>query len=267
MSPWILGLGCVFICAYIIWSIIVVNRYFEQKYIIQKRNAQLKYFADAITDIRKDLYRAKQRIALLEGRPVPEKSPAPKPPEPQAKVEAPEKAPAQATERVQATDKEIGKDKQGVQGKPGLNQQAPLEQKARQAATAEKVTDNRPVVEVKNPSMRITKDRVKISFKLVNLVQGIEPLRGYVHIILIDNSSIPPKRWSARNVKLTDGMPVNFKEGQLFSIKRFRIIHGSSPLDSGPGIPTSMRVLVFDKSGKMIFDHEFELKRPEEAKT
>ncbi len=251
ISPWILALGCAFLIVYIVWSIFIVNKYFQQRYVVERQNAQIKNLVDNITEIKKEIHKAKQRIALLEEKPVLKKGTISTGAKRQTKQEDAQKKPT--------SPKKIARNKADDEKKSEAAKNIPKKPETKPSEPSPVASETRPLVGVKKPVMEIADDRVKIRFKLVNLVQGKEPLRGYVHIILMDNKHTPPKIWSARGIQLENGMPVNYKDGQLFSIKRFRVIHGSSPLDSGLGVPTSMRVVVFDKAGTMIFNQEFKL--------
>jgi hypothetical protein len=52
---------------------------------------------------------------------------------------------------------------------------------------------------------------------------------------------------------------VNFRRGQLFLIQRFKPVHGRFYLTSTSEPPTALRVLVYDQSGLLILEREFEV--------
>ena len=101
---------------------------------------------------------------------------------------------------------------------------------------------------------------LKVNFKLVNIHQDESPVSGYVHIIAINKDADPPQLWTYPKVALRDGFPVDYKRGQLFFIKRFKTIRGEYSLDSEAECLSSVKVVVYDHPGTLIFQKEFEVK-------
>ncbi|MFX0202644.1 MAG: hypothetical protein ACFFCW_41605, partial [Candidatus Hodarchaeota archaeon] len=65
------------------------------------------------------------------------------------------------------------------------------------------------------------------------------------------------KFWSYPKEILKNGLPHNYKKGELFIIKRFKPIHGRIDLGSPDETPSIIRVLVYDQSGALILKKEF----------
>jgi len=125
--------------------------------------------------------------------------------------------------------------------------------KREQKVEVEKVVDLKDVVIQKQGS------QITVAFKLVNLLSGDDAVGGYIHIIARNSKSDPPGEWSYPTEKIVHGMPANYRRGLLFLIQRFKPIKGTINLVSSSEIPSSIVVLVYDQSGEIILEKEFEV--------
>ncbi len=121
--------------------------------------------------------------------------------------------------------------------------------------------DVKPIGAVDIKDMIIQKEggRMSVEFKLVNMNPGETAVGGYIHLIAIGNDLNPPPEWTFPRVQLEEGMPVNFRRGQLFLIQRFKPVHGKFFLTPNSEPPTALKVLVYDQSGLLILEREFEV--------
>lgn len=96
-----------------------------------------------------------------------------------------------------------------------------------------------------------------VSFKLANSIREKGPLSGYVHIVAVDENAQPHQLWSSPKVAIREGIPVDFKSGQRFSINRFKTISGTYYFDSPKTDPTLIRVFVYDRQGNLIINKSY----------
>jgi hypothetical protein len=115
------------------------------------------------------------------------------------------------------------------------------------------------LVDVKNWEFRKEGAKLTVRFDITNADQNERLLRGYVHVIAVDQDSEPPQLWTFPKVALREGVPINYRRGQLFIIKRFRKIEGEYFFDSASDSPSLLRVLVYSQSGQLILTKEFEI--------
>jgi hypothetical protein len=101
--------------------------------------------------------------------------------------------------------------------------------------------------------------QMTVAFKLSNTQPDENTVGGYVHIIAESESNDRRKLWSYPKETLKDGLPSNFRRGELFYIKRFKQIIGKIDLGSDQIKPTSIKVLVYSQPGTLIYEKEYEV--------
>jgi hypothetical protein len=101
--------------------------------------------------------------------------------------------------------------------------------------------------------------RITANFKLVNTQPGEGAVGGYVHLIAVDRRTTPPREWTYPPEKLDKGLPVNYRNGQIFLITRFKQIQSRFNLGSASESPGVLRLLVYDQAGDIILQREFEV--------
>jgi hypothetical protein len=69
----------------------------------------------------------------------------------------------------------------------------------------------------------------------------------------------PPQFWAYPKVALREGIPVDYKRGEFFKIKRFRMIRGVYFMDGETDLPSSVTVMIYDTAGALILEKEFEV--------
>ena len=226
LSPFILLISSIFFALFIIASVFIINDYFFK---LRENRAQLKKIEQLnvqLENTRRSLFRYEQRLALLEkhghnAKAVPEIS------------------------RKSVQSEEAGSKK--VEDSEEIDAENELKEEPGETN-----------VEIKDLAIRKDDSKLTVRFKIVNANQADRPLRGYVHIIVTDKESDPSQLWTYPKVALRDGLPINYKRGRLFVIKRFRTIRGEFFLDSNTETPLSLKVLVFNQDGNLILQKEFE---------
>jgi hypothetical protein len=101
--------------------------------------------------------------------------------------------------------------------------------------------------------------RITATFKLVNTQPGEGAVGGYVHLVATDRRTTPPREWTYPPEKLQNGLPVNYRNGQIFLINRFKQIQNRFSLGSASESPGVLRLLVYDQAGDIILQREFEV--------
>ncbi len=125
--------------------------------------------------------------------------------------------------------------------------------------TARSVVDISNVVDVKDMVIQKEESRIIVDFKLVNTQPGENVVGGYLHIIAMGKDPNPPPEWTHPEEKIQNGLPLNFRRGQFFLIRRYKPIHSKFNLFSNSETLTSVKVLVYDRSGVIILEKEFEV--------
>jgi hypothetical protein len=224
--------ACLFFAAYIITSVLVFNGYFSELRSNRSQQALLDQLQQEIKDTKKGLHISKQHLILLEEAVYEMSAGREKP----AKMTMPETAaPKKAESSVEA---------------------APVER-------IEKTSDVQvpDIVDIKDLEIRREETMLKINFKLVNIHQDEAPVSGYVYVIAMNKDNEPPYLWTYPKVALKNGLPVDYKRGQLFFIKRFKTIRGEYSINSETEYPSAVKVIVYDHPGTLIFQKEFEVEK------
>jgi hypothetical protein len=114
------------------------------------------------------------------------------------------------------------------------------------------------IVAIKDVVIKKGDSATVIDFRLVNAMQGQDAIEGYLHIIAMDKKGNYPQEWSFPRDTLKDGFPVDFRLGQSFFIQRFKSYHRQFSMNLNFELPKAIRVLVYDRSGKIILKKEFD---------
>lgn len=112
-------------------------------------------------------------------------------------------------------------------------------------------------LEVKRFSIRKAQKHLVVTFRLYKLTNGARPAEGYVHLLAINEKHDPPllDNWPSTRVK--EGMPEDFRGGEPFLIKRsYRTIKGRFSISGTQGDPEIVRILVYDKGGRILLDQK-----------
>ena len=115
------------------------------------------------------------------------------------------------------------------------------------------------MVDIRDMTLRIEGSRLVVDFKLYKVLESESSIRGYVHILVRDKNTSPPRELAFPYAELKNGKPINYRRGQLFEIKRFKPIHGNFPLTAGSQSYSTVTVLVYDREGTPIHTGEYEV--------
>ena len=282
-SSLLIGSG-LFFAAFIIASVFVINAYFAQL----RENTEIRNHLAALkereTQDQQKISRMQQRVALLEEYiRLLEKPSAKAKPEayseplmvgkkavatkkiPAAVDTSPDKAtgentalPAITVKTAHVAEKEETQVVDGSEKSPGLPAQEKDPKSAEQVKGPE---PERSAVSVGDLRMQRKNTRLIVSFKLAKRAKDAIPLRGYLHMIIVDKNVDPPQVLTFPHEVLKDGIPVNYKRGQLFVIKHFRVVRGRFFLGGTKQSPDSVRVFVYDKDGLLLLDSMLQVKK------
>jgi len=128
-----------------------------------------------------------------------------------------------------------------------------------ETSPAEKAPKGREAVHIEDLVIQKQGSRMLVSFRLVNTQPGNTPVTGYLHLLAKGALSDPPKEWVYPQGKVINGFPENYRKGQGFTIHRFKPIQGHFNLDPGTETPSSVRVLIYDQTGAVILQNDFEI--------
>jgi hypothetical protein len=229
ISSSILLWSSLFFALYLIASVIIFNKYLDEIRLKKHLSGQLERLAHGVEDTKSALYRSQQDLVLLRDYIHKLQS---------SKVE--DAGPAEAEEVKQGN------------APPTV-----------ESDSGEKV-DKKPqetLVEIKDLSVKKQGTKVTVSFALVNVHWDRMPVSGYVHIIATNKESDPPQLWAFPKVALRNGIPINYRGGQAFKIKRFKTIRGRYFLNTTSEFPSSLKVLVYSQSGNLMLEREFQVNK------
>jgi len=213
--------AALFFLAYLPLSVLAINRYLELRRIHSALAGTVPLLEKTLEDNRKSLVRSNQHVAVLQeyARHLEERN------EQVAESSKPEKPVAKRTE----------------------------------SGPSEKAPKTQNTVTIEELAIQKQGSRMLVSFRLVNLQPGDRALAGYVHILAKNNVSDPPKEWAFPQGKVVNGFPENYRNGQVFTIQRFKPFQGRFNLSEGSESPLSVRVLIYDQSGAIILQRDFEV--------
>lgn len=275
--------SALFFAGFILFSLFAINGYFAE----HRENADLKKEIEALGQERsrthQRLARVRQQVAVLKDyirlleKPSAKASPdaysealrfAGMPISVEKKLPAPEKstqpkdqARTQETidrKEASAPEKHADAQKETKQAAaPVPEDRANVQNGVEQTAVSE---SEEPLVSIRNFIFDRKNTRLSISFRLVNRAEDLTPLRGYLHMIVVDTNVDPPQVRSFPHEVLKDGFPVSYKRGQLFIIKHFKTVRGKFFLGGTKQTPASLRVIVYDNDGRLLLDDKVPLK-------
>jgi len=220
-------LASVFFFLYIIASLFIINDYFDLRNVNNTQSERIRQLENELSKIGKTLLRSKQHLALLEDY-----------------IRNAETGREQETKLASNGDP---KEKGMIRRVKKESKEGRLEKRS------ERLVDVADVV-IQREGYLLT-----IDFKLVNVQRGKNPVGGYVHIIAKSDKTNSPQEWAYPRESLSEGIPVNYRRGQLFLIHRFMPFKGKFNLAPNSETPTSIKVLVYNQSGQVIFEKEFEV--------
>jgi len=214
----------VFFILFIAASVVVFNWYFEQLRTAGEREKQVERMRTEVEGLTRELHRSRQHLAILK-----------------------EVLEDRQASKVSSAGAEQSREK----GMP-----ARAEEPKGGTSEGEKV---RGAVAVEDLEAERSGQKLMVRFRLVNTLEEEAPVSGYIHMIAVNRDSEPNQFWTYPKVALRDGVPVDCKRGQRFKIRRFKRVDGEYFLDADNELPSSVKVLVYDQDGVLLFERAFEL--------
>ena len=227
ISPRIVFWTTLFLILYIPFSIFVINRYFVLRNVHEHQSTQLSMLEKEAAGHQKTLLRSREHVAFLE-------------------------------EYIASLEKgELQENPSNATREPETAPVGTVGESATQAQ--EGSLKNAGIVDIEDMVISREDSALEIEFRLVNTTQGEEAVGGYVHIIAEQGEGDNPQLRTFPYEELVNGFPQNYRRGQLFLIKWFKPIQGRFDLSPGSDTPSSIRILVYDRSGILILEDEFEV--------
>ena len=215
-----------FFITFILASIFVINSYFHLTRENKSQLHRIKLLETDLVEKRKVLNRSKKHLAMLEDYIY--------------------NIDAQKEMEVESTKSESQKEK-----RTAVADHSPKDKKQKEIT--------KKVIDVTDVGIQKQGTRMTVDFKLVNLNPGEDAVGGYIHIIARSNNTDSPREWNYPKGKLENGVPVNYRRGLLFLIQRFKPIQGKFNLTRSSESPSSITILVYNRSGSVILEKEFEV--------
>ncbi|MBN1278110.1 MAG: hypothetical protein JXA35_11540 [Deltaproteobacteria bacterium] len=224
-----------FFVLYIIASVIIINEYFSEIRKSRIHSGQHQQLKQEFEEKEKELYRTNQHLAFLKDY--------------INKIESGETANLEPPEiKREKPEAEIPEPYPGS----GEVDEVTVE---RETVHSEPEKD---AVDIKDFNFKQEGAELTVDFRLINTGQSKDAVSGYVHIIAVDDKEDSQQFWASPKVLMQEGVPVNYKQGQLFVIKYFKEIRGRYLFETADVSPSFIKVLVYNRSGDLILERVFE---------
>lgn len=216
-----------FIIVYILASLYIMNSYFDLRHRYNMQSKRLESLVTDNTKTRKNLIRTKEHIVILEDYIQDIQD-----------LRGKETSPSQQAET-------------GAEAVERMAEDVHLEEERKEKASE--------WVQIEDFVIEGESSELSVDFKLVNAKRGDDAMEGYIHIIAVDHNKEPYPEWNDSKDMLKDGLPLNFRRGQPFLIQRFKPYHRSYSKNSNAEFPSSIRVLVYDRSGSLLLEKKYNI--------
>lgn len=221
----LLGIVVVFVL-YFLFSFIPLAQYFGEYH---QENLLVQLEKD-LQKTQRALYQAKQRLKFLENYIDPSKIPAESP-------------------KGETTSKLL----------PGEN--GTSVSRNGELPTASGVGVQKSTVSIERLKISRRGANLSVTFKLTRSSPSRTSIRGYIFIIAVDRSTDPPRFWPSSKAAFENGVPVNFKKGQSYKIRNFRLIRARWSFKSAEKTPSEIRILAYDGAGSLLLKEDFRLEK------
>jgi len=215
---------------YVVFSAVAISRYFGELRSNRVQVGLLQQLRHEVEATKRTLYQARQRLKFLEDHIG------------SSQRKQAEQAESLGTEMtnpvsVHPVIREIGRER------------------------PDKVDPAESVVDIKNLTTERRGGWLSVKFRLVKIKPDGDQTIGYIFMIAANSESATPQFWTQPKAALKNGEPINYKHGQLFKVRNYRIIWGKYFLDSKSETPSFIKILVYDESGKLILKKEFSIEK------
>ncbi len=250
ISPQIVFWAILFFILYIPFSVYIINNYIGLYRSNRTQSTKIGQLEKEVIEGQKKLGRFRQHVTLLEDyiRHLEE---------PQKKSVT--RKDEHTKERIATRTIEHTKEKSAARKIEIIREETVRSDAETVAVNREEEMEPIGAVDIKDMIIQKEGSRMSVEFKLVNMNPGETAVGGYIHLIAMGTDPNPPPEWTFPRVQLEEGIPVNFRRGQLFLIQRFKPVQGRFYLAPNSETPTALKVLVYDQSGLLILEREFEV--------
>lgn len=114
-----------------------------------------------------------------------------------------------------------------------------------------------PLLAIERLTTKRSNGRLSVRFRLVKGASDKDRFEGYLFMIAANTTTDPPQFWPYPRVSLNDGVPVDYKSGQAFKVRNYRIIRGRFYLDPETKTPPLLTILAYDASGTLVLNNAF----------
>ena len=142
--------------------------------------------------------------------------------------------------------------------RPPTQQRAPMGIESKITAASGIQTS---IVSIKDLKIDRRENSLSVNFKLARSSSGRSPIRGYIFIIAVDQSTDPPRFWPSPKAAFENGTPINPNKGQAYKIRNFRRIRVRWSFASAEKTPSLLRILVYDQSGGLLLKEDYSLEK------
>lgn len=242
ISPHIVFWATLFFILYISLSVYIINNYIGLYRANRTQSTKIEQLEKEVIKEQKNLLRFRQHVTLLEDY--------------IRHLEEPRKP---QKEKSATRKDEHTKEKSATRKIEIIREETVISDAESVAVDSEEEMKPIGAVDIKDMIIQNEGARMSVEFKLVNMNPGETAVGGYIHLIAMGTDPNPPPEWTFPRVQLEEGIPVNFRRGQLFLIQRFKPVQGRFYLTPNSETPTALKVLVYDQSGLLILEREFEV--------
>lgn len=118
--------------------------------------------------------------------------------------------------------------------------------------TAVSPASNNGEVKIEDLEVKKLERSLSLSFRLVNNSQKEQMLNGYLMVIVEHKSGEYDKFGTFPVFTLASGQPIDYHEGDTYSIRNFKLVNARIPLADQPEQYSKMKVLVFSEAGEIL---------------
>lgn len=233
VAPGVLFWSLVFLLVYLPVSVLVINQWVDLRRQVRSQAAEIERLELELARAERSRFKFEQHVALLEGY--------------IASMES----------RGSGSETESQSEPEPAREPEASVQEGPAEIRPAEAPQAPP-TPVQGLVDVEEMSSEQDGEAFAVTFNLVNITEGTDPVSGYVHI-LAGGREDGSTWWKVYpRGRVSKGLPESYRAGQPFIIQRFKPIQGRFDVRDGGGAPETIRIVVYDEAGRLIYHRDFE---------
>ena len=215
-----------FFIAYFIISLYIINSYIDLKYLYDFQRKRVESLETGNMKTKRNLLRTTEHVTVLE-------------------------------DYIQTIQEQ--RSKESIQEQKRETGTEAVERNAEDVYVKEEKEKSSQIAQIKDLVIKEESSGLSLDFKLSNAKPGEEAMEGYIHIIAMDNKKDPCPEWNYSKDMMKDGHPSNYRRGQPFIIQRFKPYHRLFNVNSNSELPSSIKVLVYDRAGSLLLEKEYHI--------